>query len=125
MPTIAGVHAVADLTADADFPGVGITVIFVVADVLSILVSLIFCRCRQPPAFTSVLAVSRALQILVSLLLLMSPLLLAPMLLLVFLPSVTGVSLSVGVPTCCVVVTCSEILHVYYYFLLHISQRSG
>jgi hypothetical protein len=33
----AGVHAVAGLTADADLPGLGITVIFVVADVLSIL----------------------------------------------------------------------------------------
>jgi hypothetical protein len=33
----AGVRAVAGLTADADLPGVGITVIFVVADVLSIL----------------------------------------------------------------------------------------
>ncbi len=38
MPTIAiaDVHAVAGLTADADLPGVGITVIFVIADVLSI-----------------------------------------------------------------------------------------
>ncbi len=39
MPTtaIAGVHAVAGLTADTDLPGLGITVIFVIADVLSIL----------------------------------------------------------------------------------------
>ncbi len=39
MPTtaIAGVQAVAGLTADANFPYVGITVIFVIADVLSIL----------------------------------------------------------------------------------------
>jgi hypothetical protein len=42
----------------------------------------------------------------------MCPLLLAPMLLLGFLPSVTGVSLSVGVPA----VTFSEILHVTIIF---------
>jgi hypothetical protein len=129
MPTtaIAGVHAVACLTVDADLPGVGITVIFVVADV-----------CRQPPAVTSVFAVARSLQILVSLLLLMSLLLLAPMLFLVFLPSVTGVSLDIGFPTCariyrpiffffrdtlaynfrhcCVVVTCIESLsHIFLF----------
>jgi hypothetical protein len=88
ITAIADVQAVAGITAGADLPGVGITVIFVIADVLScpFYVSLIFGRCRQPPAVTSVFAVVRSLQILESLLLLMSPLLLAPMLLLVSLP---------------------------------------
>jgi hypothetical protein len=57
ITTIAGVQAVAGLTANADFL-VGITVNFVVADVLSILRITDFCRCCQPPAVTSVPAVT-------------------------------------------------------------------
>jgi hypothetical protein len=83
--SIAGMHAVAGLTADADFL-VGITVIFVVADVLSILRIPDFCLCRQPPVVTIVFAVAGPLKILASLLLLMSLLLLALLLLLMFLP---------------------------------------